>query len=418
VPVRSPHLYDALRSFCLAAFAALGPEMEEVGEIPFVVDRHDGLYEYRPLLRDQIEARAYALSQLEDARIALADLSREPAATIFTRGLPGAEPGAERVLYRTILLPLLVRTAEACGGFDWEDGAFNRVYGELEQSLFGTARVYAAASPLVGLSVGQTVDLGRGIQVRATTPAELASRWPESGDLLPPGFGEEPERSAVLSLSRDLLAGETIPPDAPAELADAVTALRLATGAPIAAGPVVFEQLDRHPFEARPMLGIAATEPGGEPTRLDPWRGALAGDLLARLSASEREAGLGEALELWELALFEAEPLRSERLREALVALLGGLDGPWAAAMRAAMLLGETSPDRARLIEGLRALARGEEAGEGAVDTLRRTIVETVLHDEPDRLIADLDDALLGLRARPPGYYGTRALRHDSGAAA
>ena len=113
-----------------------------------------------------------------------------------------------------------------------------------------------------------------------------------------------------------------------------------------------------------------------------------------------------------------AEPLRSERLREALVALLGGLDGPWAAAMRAAMLLGETSPDRARLIGELRALARGEEGGEGAVDTLRRTIVETVLHDEPDRLIADLDDALLGLRARPPGYYGTRALRHDSGAAA
>jgi hypothetical protein len=208
----------------------------------------------------------------------------------------------------------------------------------------------------------------------------------------------------VLSLGRDLSAGETVPPDAPAELADAVTALRLATSAPIAAGPVVFEQLDSHPFEARPMLGIAATEPGGEPTRLDPWRGALAGDLLARLSASEREAGLGEALELWELALFEAEPLRSERLREALVALLGGLDGPWAAAMRAAMLLGETSPDRARWIEGLR--------------TLRRTIVETVLHDEPDRLIADLDDALLGLRARPPGYYGTRALRHDSGAAA
>ena len=418
MPVRAPHLYDALRSFCLAAFAALGPEMEEVGEIPFVVDRHDGLYEYRPLLRNHIEARAYPLSQLEDARIAVTELSREPAAAIFTHGRGGTEAGTERVLYRTILLPLVVRAAEACGGFDWEDGAFNRVYGELEQSLFGAARSYAAAAPLVGLSVGQIVDLGRGIQVRATTPAEVASRWPESGELLPPSFGGEPERSALLSLGRDLGAGETMPPDAPADLADAVTALRLATGAPVAAGPVVFEQLDRHPFEARPMLGIAATEPGGEPTRLDPWRGALAADLLARLAASEREAGLGEALELWELALFESEPLRSERLREALVALLGGIDGPWAAAMRAAMLLGETSPDRAALIEGLRALARGEEARDDAVDTLRRTIVETVLHDDPDRLTADLDDALLGLRARPPGYFGTRAVRHDSGAAA
>jgi hypothetical protein len=63
-------------------------------------------------------------------------------------------------------------------------------------------------------------------------------------------------------------------------------------------------------------------------------------------------------------------------------------------------------------------LARGEEAGDDAVDTLRRAIVEAVLHDDRERLLGDLDDALLGLRARPPGYFGTRAIRHDSGAAA
>jgi hypothetical protein len=407
-----------VRSFCLAAFAALGPEVEERGEIPFVVEEHGGLYEYRPLLRDHVEARSYVLSQLEDARFALDELTLEPAAAIFAGGHSGEDATADRALYRTILLPTLARTAEACGGFDWEDGAFNRVYGELEQSLFGTTRLYRAAAPLVGLSIGITIELAQGIQVRATTLTELTARWPEAENLLPPGFGSEPERSCALALSRELPAGETTPPDAPAELADAVTALRLATGAPVAAGPVVFEQLDRHPFEARPMVGIAATEPGGEPTRLDPWRGKLAADLLAKLGESEDDTALDDALERWELALFESEPLRSERLRESLAALLGGSDGLWAAAMRASLLVGETSHDRARLIEGLRMLARGEDGDAETGDTVRRAIVEAVLYDDRERLLAGLDDALLGLRARPAGYFGTRAIRDSSGTAA
>jgi hypothetical protein len=227
--------------------------------------------------------------------------------------------------------------------------------------------------------------------------------------VLPARFGEEPVRSSVLVFERELPAGEVALPDAPGELADAVTALRLATGAPVAAGPVVFEQLDRHPLELRAILGIAATEPSGEPTRLDAWRGQLAADLLERLDESEGDPALGEALEFWELALFEAEPMRSERLREALSVLLGGVDGLWAAAMRAATLLGETSQDRAVLVEELRALARGERTGADAPETLRRALVEVLLCEDPARLLAALDEAMLGLRPRPAGYFSARA---------
>src|SRR4029077_5684211 len=148
----------------------------------------------------------------------------------------------------------------------------------------------------------------------------------------------------------------------------------LAAGAPVAAGPLVLERLDQHPLGARPMLGIAATEPGGEATRLDAWRGRLAADLLERLAASEGDLALGEALERWELALFESEPLRSVRLRESLAALLGGVDGLWAATMRAARLIGETSRDREVSIDGLRALARGERAQEETLDAMRRAL--------------------------------------------
>ena len=78
------------------------------------------------------------LAGLVDARLALDELRREPAAAVFARGA-AAGPAADRTLFRAVLLPLLVSTAEACGGFDWEDGAFDRVYGELERSLFGPA---------------------------------------------------------------------------------------------------------------------------------------------------------------------------------------------------------------------------------------------------------------------------------------
>jgi hypothetical protein len=426
VAVRAPHLHDVLRAFCLAGFAQLGPEAEQAGELQFVVEQHaGGFYEYRPLVRDHVQARAFWLAKLDDARIAIGELRREPAAAIFARAHAGPESSEERALHRAILLPLLTRTAEACGGFDWEDRAFERIYGELERSLFGATRSYAAAAPLVGLAVGEPVTLGSGIRVQASSPDELCARWPEGRDLLPPRFGHGPERAGLLELERELPGDEDTPPDAPAELADAVTALRLATAAPVAAGPVVFERLDWHPFGIRPMLGIAATEPGGEPTRLDPWRGRLAGDLLERLGQAERDPELAEAIERWELSLFEGEPLRSDRLREAMAALLGGSDGLWAAAMRASLLLGETGRDREAFAEGLRALARGQAGGADVVDGLRRAIVEVLLHEERRGLLIALDDALLGLRARPAGYFSARAaatagpaIQHGSGTAA
>ncbi len=385
----APHLYGALRAFCLAAFARIAPDAEQ-GEIPFVVDERGGLYEYRPLLRDYLEERVHVLSQLPDARIALDELRRQPAAAVFARGAADG-PAAGRTLFRAILLPLLVSTAEACGGFDWEDGGFNRVYGELERSLFGAGRRYAAAVPLLGLSVGGTIELARGIRVERVD-------------------GAEPDENGSLAFERDLPAGELTLPDAPGELADAVTALRLATGAAVAAGPLVVERVDRHPLEPRPLLGIAATRPGGEPSRLDLWRGKLAADVLARLPASEQDGDLGEALERWELSLFEAEPLRSERLREALAALLGGADGLWAAAMRAAVLIGEVTDPTARArVDGLLGLARGAGADAETADTMRRIFVETMLADDRPRLLESLDEALLGLRARPAGFFAARA---------
>ncbi len=395
--VRAPHLHLTLRAFCLGAFVHLGRALEEGDELPFAFEEHvqrDGpaLYEYRPLVRTFVETRARELAAREDARLALDELLREPAAAIFARAHAGPRPTEEQALFRTVLLALLLATAEACGGFDWDDVAFERAYAELERSLFGSSRAYAAVAPLVGISVTTQVELGNGLRMRASATGELARHWPEAQGLLPAGFGRETDRYCVLELERALEAGED-PPDAPAELADAVTAIRLATAAPVSAGPVLFERLDWRPFGIRPVLPIAATQPPGEPTRLDSFRATLAQELLAALALADADPALAEALDRWELSLFQNEPFRSEQLRGSLAALLGDT---WE--LRAAVLLGDESGKRRSLYEALRRSGDGEPAGEAVADAARRALVEALRHGDRGALVRSLDDVLLGLR--------------------
>jgi hypothetical protein len=214
---------------------------------------------------------------------------------------------------------------------------------------------------------------------------------------MPAEFGRDVDRLLVLELKRELEPDEAEPPDAAAELADAVTALRLATAGAIAAGPVVFERLDFRPLRIAPLLPIAATQPRGEATRLDKLRGRLAADLREKLTLADADRELGEALDRWELSLFSEEPFRSAQVREALTCLLGGDDGAWAASLRASMLLGEKAQERATVLAAL----RSERLNRDARDAVRRSLVETLLHGNRAELVSALDDTLLGLRPKP-----------------
>jgi hypothetical protein len=149
------------------------------------------------------------------------------------------------------------------------------------------------------------------------------------------------------------------------------------------------------------MPPLAAQIPPGEPTRLDEFRARLAVDLHRRLAEAACDPDVLEALERWELALFHEGSLRADELREALDALLGCEEGPWAAAMRAAVLLGETARERGELLTAFRALLDGDGPGSRAEDAVRRALVEAVLHESRHQLVRALDDSLLGLRPRP-----------------
>ena len=173
--------------------------------------------------------------------------------------------------------------------------------------------------------------------------------------------------------------------------------MRLATAGAIAAGPVVFERLDYRPLRISPLLPIAATQPRGDAIRLDAIRGRLAADLRSRLPLADDDRELAEALDRWELSLFSEEPFRSGQLRDALNALLGTGDGAWAASLRAAVLLGDKTQDRAALLAEL----RGERMGSAGRDAVRKALVETLVRGDRRELVRNLDDTLLGLRPRP-----------------
>ncbi|HEX4526614.1 MAG TPA: hypothetical protein VH108_07730 [Gaiellaceae bacterium] len=397
MPVRAPHLYESLRAFCLAAFAA-----ERGAQVPFAFEEHatregPSLYEYRPLVRGFVEEQAPTLRRLPDARNAIDDLKLEPAAAIFARAHSGIGDTGDEALFRSILIPMLTWTAERSGGFDWHDDAFDAAYADLERTLFGSARTYVALAPVIGLSAGNDADLGGGITLRPAASSEISHLWPQAQGLMPPEFGRDFDRLLLLELKRELEPEESEPPDAAAELADAITALRLATAGAIAAGPVVFERLDFRPLRISPLLPIAATQPRGEATRLDKVRARLAADLRVQLTLADADRELGEALDRWELSLFSDEPFRSSQVRDGLVCLFGGDGGAWAATMRAAVLLTEKGRERSELLDQLRA----ERLGRDARDAVRRTLVETLLHGDRHELVLALDDTLLGIRPRP-----------------
>jgi hypothetical protein len=200
---------------------------------------------------------------------------------------------------------------------------------------------------------------------------------------------------SVLELRCDLEAGVP-PPDAPSEIADAVSALRLTTSAALAAGPVLFELLDGRPFGIRPVLPIAATQPPGQSSRLDAFRAPIAVDVLAALGDADGDPELAEALDRWELGLFQNDPFRAEQLRGSLRALLGET---WP--LRGTVLLEQDGASRELLHAELAALAAGDESGPAVLDAVRRALVAALRAHDRDELIRSLDRELLGVERRP-----------------
>ena len=400
VAVRAPHLYPLLRGFVLGSFVVLGRELEEGAELPFAFEEHverrgPSLYELRPLVRTFIEEREPVLRAREDARLAVEELRREPAAAIFARAHAGPRASEDEALFRTVLLGLLIGTAEACGGFDWDDEAFERSYAELEASLFGERRRYVAIAPLIGLSLAKPVELAEGLLLRPFVTGELATHWPESRGLLPREFGRVPDRlgrrrapararcrrsasgrgcrdrgcreraAAHDHGSRRGRAGDVRDPRRTA-VRDPARACRSQRRSPRVSrrGSTRFGR--RSPSTSSPRSATPTAIPSSP-------RHSIAGS--CRSSSPSR--------------------FGASRFAVALASLLGET---WP--MRGCVLLAEDAAAREELYGELTALSGGDAATAATTDAARRAVVAVLRSHDRDRLAHDLDRELLGLDRR------------------
>jgi hypothetical protein len=418
--VLRPELRRPLEHFVQASFGVLAADVASGQEVSFALGGGGGadgprLYDYRPLYRAFIEERADRLLDLADGRAAIVALERDPGVLAYAEThAPGSNRPAE-ALRRAVLVPLLVGVAERCDGFDFDVEAFDAVYGAVERSVTAKETRVSAFTPLSGLLLSNPpADLGAGVTLRRASLGEIGARWPESSGLVPEGFGREPDELLYLELELRVEKGERHR-DAATLAGHAVTALRLATGARVAAGPLLFEAVDGAHRSVRALPPLAAAQPWGDEVRLDA-NSIAAARVLASALASPAPVRLAVALAHHGSGI--VADTHETRLAASLAVIRALLDGErvgdHTVALRVAALRGMTAGARVRIVERLLEAARvltGEhvlpfndldrlvEETEGAA---RATLLAALLDGRSNEDLGDeLDGVLLGARPRP-----------------
>src|SRR3954464_3922229 len=160
--MRNRALHDALRDFALDAAALLLEDQRAGAELEFDVDeeprrRGPVLYRYRPLTERFIRERWDRLRELPCCPRAAETLGSGASLYLRVRGLRGeqAEPA---------LMAMLERLYEDATSFEFPEERFERVYEEVERTLYqGTVHTTVLAA-LPGLFLdARRVDLADGL---------------------------------------------------------------------------------------------------------------------------------------------------------------------------------------------------------------------------------------------------------------
>src|SRR2546430_446311 len=143
--MRNRELHDALREFALESAATLSTELDAGEELPYDVIEEPGtgsvLYRYLPLTAEFIVARWDVLSKMPSARRAAESLGTGSEAYLRLRGLPAANDA------EAALRAMLDRLYEDATDFQFPEERFERVYAEVERTLYeGTMRTAVVAT--------------------------------------------------------------------------------------------------------------------------------------------------------------------------------------------------------------------------------------------------------------------------------
>jgi hypothetical protein len=304
--MRNRALHDALRDFALEAAALLTEELKAGAEVEFdVVDEGRGrgpaLYRYEPRTGAFIEERWEQLRHLPAAERACRELGAGASAWLRVNGLRGeqAEPA---------LQAMLERLYEDATSFGFPEERFDRVYQEVELTLYRDAVRARVIAPLLGAWMdAERVELGDGLAL-------------VRGDALD---GPHDRSTLLCVLERDVPADDPIPAEEAAErFAAVLTAMRLWSAGGVVLGAPGWRQADQARWQ--PVAIGSATEPRGAEWMLP------AGDEQAFREFFTATAGVQPSAPVaWALGRFEMGCERAgdaEALSDYLLAIRALLD--------------------------------------------------------------------------------------------
>ncbi len=385
--MRNRALHDALREFALESAAFLSDEVRDGAELEFdVIDGGHGagpsLYRYQPRTSAFLDARWEGLRALPGCRKASAELGAGAAPWLRVNGMRGeqAEPA---------LRAMLDRLYEDATSFFFPEERFDRLYEEVETTLYRDAVHARVVAPLAGVLIeSDRVDLGGGLSLvmgdRADAPPEAA--WPDED--------EQSEAAVLCVVEREVPADDQIPvAEAEERFRGLVTALRLwAPGAIALCAPGW-----RRSGEGR----WAAVGVGGPGTaRGAPWTLAAdeeddLRDFLKALGDTPAGGPVGWALGRFEMGC--ERPHEAEALSDYLLGLRALLDatseaGEASLALRVAALCAEEGQRRAvqRRIEAALSLERFLMGGRGSLQ-------ERIGSESPRDLVREMETHLRAL---------------------
>jgi hypothetical protein len=316
--MRNRQLHDALRDFALEAAALLTDEVREGAELRFELDEEPGggatLYRYRPLTSDFIAERWPKLRTLPTREAAGSALGEGASAYLRVRGVPGVDPDPA-------LQAMLERLYDESTDFGFPEQRFERVYAEVERTLFDETLTATVIAPMPGVLLGpERVDLGDGLALVAqagSLEAPSQAVWAADGE-------ERPEPAALCVLERVSPARASLPvEEARGRFHRLLTAMRLLKPGRATLGSVAWARADTGAWRA---IRLA---PGG-PARGPQWelgegQEAELRELLGVLESSRPVGPVGWALARFEMGCERA--LDSEAISDYLLALGALLDG-------------------------------------------------------------------------------------------
>ena len=390
--MRNASLHAALREFALEAAAALTNSVESGDELGYEVAEEPGsgavLYRYRALTAEYIGSHWHELAELPSLEAAAVELGAGATTWLRSHGMAGAEA-------EPALRAMLERLYEDASSFDFPEERFERVYEELERTLFdGTARIVAVA-PLRGAQLETArLDLGSGVSLARgnSTGAPREAAWTH-----PHLLGDEPaEPSVMLMIEREAEGAHDLPLAwLRTRFADLIRGLRLWAPGVLAPTGSAWVRSDEGPWQ---HFDVEPTGPGrGEPWIAGEEDGAELTEFLAAIEQARVPGRIAWALERFELGC--ERPRDSEALSDYLMALKALLDatdeaGRASLSLRLAALCAE-EPDR-------RAVQRRTEAafalerfliGGGSADAY----VDEVGSDSPAVLTSEIEACVRAL---------------------